>query len=160
VHGINPFVESPEIARYLAAHTDPDDAIAVLGSEPQIYFLANRKSATGYIYTYGLMEQQKYSARMQEEMISEITAAHPKYLVFVNARTSWVARDPNERILTWSREYTGRCYRVVGIADIGPDQTQWRWDEQVAGYRPQSPVVLFTFARNSDAPCSVSGERP
>jgi hypothetical protein len=157
VHGANPFVESAEIARYLQAHTGADDAIAVLGSEPQIYFLANRKSATGYIYTYGLMEQQKYSARMQDEMIAEITAAHPKYLVFVSVLASWTARDPKERILTWSRDYTRKCYRVVGIADILPGETQWRWDEQVAGYQPRSSAVLYTYARNSDAPCSVSG---
>jgi hypothetical protein len=155
VHGANPFVESPELARYLHAHTGPDDRIAVLGSEPQIYFYANRKSATGYIYTYPLMEDQKYSAQMQDEMIAEITAAHPKYLVFVTVRTSWAARDPKARILTWSSAYLRKCYRVVGIADILPGETQWRWDEQVIGYRPQSQAVLYTYARNSDAPCSV-----
>ena len=48
----NPFLESPEVARYLAAHTTPDDRIVVLGSEPQIYFYSDRKSATGYIYAY------------------------------------------------------------------------------------------------------------
>jgi hypothetical protein len=90
-------------------------------------------------------------------MISEITAAHPKYLVFVSVLASWTARDPKERILTWSRDYTRKCYRVVGIADILPGETQWRWDEQVAGYQPRSSAVLYTYARNSDAPCSVSG---
>ena len=57
----NPFVESIRIADYLREHTSPNDTIAVLGSEPQIYFYSHRHSATGYIYTYGLMEPQKYA---------------------------------------------------------------------------------------------------
>ena len=54
LYDLSPFAESPEIARYLAAHTAPDETITVLGSEPQIYFLAHRHSASGYIYTYAL----------------------------------------------------------------------------------------------------------
>jgi 4-amino-4-deoxy-L-arabinose transferase-like glycosyltransferase len=156
VYGGNPFVESPELGRYLQAHTDPGDSIAVLGSEPQIYFYANRKSATGYIYTYALMEQQPYSERMQEEMIAQITAAHPKYIVFAGLRTSWLGRNPRERILTWSDAYLRNCYRVVGIADIlSSEQTEWRWDDQVTGYEPRSQSVLYTLARNSDQPCAA-----
>ena len=68
-YGSNPFVESVEIARYIREKTVPRDRIAVLGSEPEIYFYAGRKSATGYIYTYPLMEPQPYASRMQDEMI-------------------------------------------------------------------------------------------
>ena len=54
----NPFVECPIIAEYLKKNTEADDTIAVLGSEPEIFFDAQRRSATGYIYTYGLVEVQ------------------------------------------------------------------------------------------------------
>ncbi len=37
VHGANPFPESLVIADYLAQNTSPDDTVAVLGSEPQIF---------------------------------------------------------------------------------------------------------------------------
>jgi hypothetical protein len=40
------------VASYLKEHTEPEDHLAILGSEPQIYFYSGRKSATGYIYTY------------------------------------------------------------------------------------------------------------
>ena len=67
-----PFLSLFRIADYLREHTTPDDTIAVLGSEPEIYFYSHRHSATGYIYTYPLMEPQKYARQMQEEMIREI----------------------------------------------------------------------------------------
>ena len=58
----NPFLESVRIGAYMREHTEPGDTIAVLGSEPEIYFYSHRHSATGYIYTYGLMESAKIRA--------------------------------------------------------------------------------------------------
>jgi hypothetical protein len=155
-YGPNPFLEAPEIAKYIQSKSNPEDRIAVLGSEPEIYFDAKRKSATGYIYTYALMEQQKYSPRMQDEMIKEVTTAHPKYIVFVSVFTSWMARNPQEKILTWSNAYINRCYDIVGVADIlSANKTIYLWDAQVAAYHPQSQYVVYTFRSKSDAPCAV-----
>jgi hypothetical protein len=89
VYGLSPFAESIPIAKYLREHTTPNDTIAILGSEPQIYFYSNRHSATGYIYTYGLMEPQKYAEQMQREMIREIEVARPKYLIIIAMEDSW-----------------------------------------------------------------------
>jgi hypothetical protein len=158
IYGVNPFVESVEIARYIQSHTAPDDRIAVVGSEPQIYFYANRKSATGYIYTYSLMEKQRYAARMQDEMIAEITAAHPKYVVFVSVAESWLRQKGAEpKILNWSDAYLRQCYRMVGVADIMPGrETGWAWDDAAPGYRPESNARLLTWERKSDTLCAAS----
>ena len=72
----NPFPESIAIAEYIRNHSAPDSTIAVLGSEPQIYFYAHRRSATSYLYTYSLMENHKYALTMQQEMIQEIEATN------------------------------------------------------------------------------------
>jgi hypothetical protein len=68
----SPFPEAIRIADYVRENTSPDDTIAVLGSELQIYFYSHRHFATGYIYTYPLIEPQKYARQLQEEMIREI----------------------------------------------------------------------------------------
>ena len=57
VYGSNPFPEAVQVGDYLKNHASPGARIAVLGSEPEIYFY-HRHSATGYIYTYSLMEPQ------------------------------------------------------------------------------------------------------
>ncbi|HZV80939.1 MAG TPA: glycosyltransferase family 39 protein, partial [Geobacteraceae bacterium] len=64
-----PFAESVGVARYVRDNTGPKDRILVLGSEPQIYFYAQRLSATGHIYMYPLMEEQPYAETMQAEML-------------------------------------------------------------------------------------------
>jgi len=51
--------------------------VAVIGSEPEIYFYAQRHSATGFIYTYSLMEEQRFALAMQKQMIREIEEAKP-----------------------------------------------------------------------------------
>jgi hypothetical protein len=155
VYERNPFVEAIEIGRYLQARSGPEDRIAVLGSEPEIFFYANRKSATGYVYMYPLMENQPFASRMQDEMIREIEAARPLHLVFVGVAASWAARpSSDQRILAWANQYTADCYDRVGVADIDPARgTTIRWDAESRDYQPQSAFVVLTFRRRSGGSC-------
>ncbi len=59
------FPEALAVADFIQQHSQPSARIAVLGSEPEIYFYSHRLSATGYIYTYPLMEKQVYASHMQ-----------------------------------------------------------------------------------------------
>ncbi len=99
LHGDSPFLEAPKIAEYLRDHTVPDDRIAIFGSEPEIYFLANRKSATGYVYMYPLMEPQAFARTMQREMMAEVERANPKYIVSVSSPFSWLVRPDSDRTI-------------------------------------------------------------
>ena len=148
-YGPNPFPEAVEIARRIAADTTAEDRVAVLGSEPEIYFYAHRRSATGHIYMYGLMENQPHARRMQQEAIRQIEAAAPKYLVFVNVPQSWLARpDSDTSILDWSREWIRGHYELAGVADIVSDEkTVYVWGGEAIGYRPQSPNVVLVLKR-------------
>jgi Dolichyl-phosphate-mannose-protein mannosyltransferase len=122
----NPFLESVRIADYIREHAGPDDTIAVLGSEPEIYFYSHRHSATGYIYTYGLMEPQKFAHQMQEEMIREIEQRRPKYLILVAMAYSWLRRaDSEQAIFTWANEYTMRNYTLDGLVKITSKETDY-----------------------------------
>ena len=98
--------------------TSPSDTIAILGSEPQIYFYSRRHSATGYIYTYALMEAQSYARRMQEEMIGEIELARTRYLISVSMGASSSRHsDSEELIFTWGNEYLNHYYKRVGLVN-------------------------------------------
>jgi hypothetical protein len=123
----NPFLEAVRVAEYLQEHTNPTDTIAILGSEPEIYFYAHRQSATGYIYTYGLMEPQKYAVQMQREMMREIEAARPKYLVLVSVTTSWLRRSNSEtEIFDWFDRYSAADFQLDGLVNIvSPEHTDY-----------------------------------
>lgn len=114
-----PFHVSQAIAQRLREDTLPTDRIAVLGSEPQIYFYARRRAATGYLYTYPLMEPQPYAPRMLAEFQREIEAAEPAYLVWVSFLWSWLPTDePWRRMVGWFERYR-RGYELVARYDIG-----------------------------------------
>ncbi len=122
----NPFLEAVRIGTYVREHTEPDDTIVVLGSEPEIYFYSHRHSATGHIYTYGLMEPQKYAHHMQEEMIREIQGARPKYLISVAMNYSWLRRpDSESAIFTWANDYMAQNYTAAGFVNIKPTETDY-----------------------------------
>jgi hypothetical protein len=126
-----PFVESVPVADYIREHTAGDDCIAVLGSEPQIYFYCRRPAATGHIYTYAMMERHPYAHTFQEQMIREIEAAHPKYVVHVKMNFSWLERpDSDKTLLRWFDQYSKQNLRVVGIVERDRIHgTRLRWDE-------------------------------
>jgi hypothetical protein len=148
MYGQNPFPESVDVAEYIKKHTGKDDLIAVVGSEPQIYFYSGRHSATGYIYTYGLMENHPYALKMQQEMIRQIESARPKYLVYVNVRTSWLFQPESDTtIIEWCARYCSEHYELEGIQDIlAPDCTVSLWGEDARDYEP-SPSSVLVYKR-------------
>ena len=115
------FCKAFTIGQYLKQHTSRENTVAVVGSEPEIYFYAQRRAATGYIYTYPLMEPQPYAKKMQEEMIREIEASQPAYMVFVDVRTSWLVRPESVRLIfDWFRRYSTEFYDCVEAVEIFP----------------------------------------
>jgi hypothetical protein len=138
VYGTSPFPEAVEIGRYLASHTAPAARIAVIGSEPEIYFYSHRRSATGYIDTYPLVEPQPYAVAMQKEMIREVEKSRPDYVVYVNVRSSWVQSTApiSNAIFDWFNRYQREQLQLVGLVEIQPaGPTIYRWFE-----RPETNV--------------------
>jgi hypothetical protein len=154
MYGISPFAHSEEVAAYIKKHTTMDDRIAVFGSEPQICFFAGRKSATGYIYMYPLMEPQIFSGKMQSDVIREIENARPKFAVRVNIPNSWVRRtDSNPTIFHWADKYFGSNYRVAGFVDIYADgRSETLWDDDARNTRSKSQFNIQVLERISGLP--------
>ena len=154
MYGISPFPDSMEVAAYIKKHTTTDDRIAVFGSEPQICFYAGRKSATGYIYMYPLMERQIFSRKMQSDMIREIENARPRFAVRVNIPNSWVRRtDSNPAIFRWADEYFGSNYRVAGFVDIYPDgRSKAFWDDAARNAHSKSQFNIQVLERIAGSP--------
>jgi len=144
VNGKNPFPESGKIGEYIRAQSNPSDTIAVLGSEPQIYFYAQRRSATGYIYTYSLMEPQPYAHQMQQEMIREIEAAQPKFLVLVVVNKSWLAGPDSDRsIFRWAHAYCTANYEAIGLINISDQGTDYYLSGRPANVTPTADHILI-----------------
>jgi hypothetical protein len=147
------YPEAIPVASYIRAHSQKSSRIAILGSEPEIYFYAGRHSATSYIYMYGLMESQPYALSMQQDMIREVTSAAPEFVVEVAGHKSWARGEKSQtRIFEWWSEYRPKHYRQVGVVDkVSDDHTEYRWDAAAEGYHPRSDYHMIVY-RREDAP--------
>jgi len=150
-YGRNPFPESIAIARYIASNSSPQDRIAVLGSEPQLYFYTHRRSATRYVYAYALMEPNPHAGQLQDQVIREIEAARPLYAVFVDVPTSWLALPSSERrIQRWMSSYLPAHYETVGVVEIPLDgPTRYVWGEAAARTQVTEPYVVLVLRRKN-----------
>ncbi|HEV2694868.1 MAG TPA: glycosyltransferase family 39 protein [Verrucomicrobiae bacterium] len=155
LYGMEPVPESQAVAAFIRANSKPDARIAVLGSEPQIYFYSRRHSATGYIYIYGLMEPQPFALKMQHEMMAEIQTNQPEYIIYSNVDSSWQRRaDSDPTIFNWWANYkTG--YELVGIAELNSLlETTYLWNEDAAHHGPLKNVGLEIYRRKPATPAN------
>lgn len=134
LYGNNPFPEAVPVAKYLEDHTTPTDTIAVVGSEPEIFFLSHRHSASGFIYLYSLTEPQPLAPQLQKEFMSGVETNRPKFVVFVNNAVSWyslilpVSLQYGAAIQNWWGNYSTN-YDLVGTVKISTGQpSQLNWD--------------------------------
>jgi hypothetical protein len=118
LYGGDPLPESEIVAKFIRENSAPSARVAILGSEPEIYFLAHRHSATGYIYTYALMEPQPFALKMQHEMIGDLETNRPEFIVFADNIMSWNRHPESDAaIFKWWDGYKTN-YTLVGMTDI------------------------------------------
>jgi hypothetical protein len=128
LYGRNPFPEAVNIAKHIQEHSTEKDTIAIMGSEPEVFFLAHRHSASGYIYMYDLVQPQPYEVSMQQDAIQQIETAKPAFLVLVYVDTSWLSSKYSDPTLSlWLKDYSAKYYEGEGMVWILPDRTEYVW---------------------------------
>jgi len=115
--GLNPFPESIAIARHIARTSAPGERLFVVGSEPQIFFYAERPSATRYIFFYPLMGDYPGVLERQRGVAAEVDAVKPRYIVWSNIATSLMRAEGTEPfILKHAQAMIARDYRLEFVA--------------------------------------------
>jgi hypothetical protein len=131
------FTEMKAIGDHLKAVMRPGDTLAVLGSEPELFFYAHCRSASGYLYTYPLMEPQPFADQMQKDMIAEIQSNNPRFMVVVGNNSSWLQRvNSNPFIFIWMQQFIKKSYHLVGAV------------QGVTGTPVEAQPRMFLWERN------------
>jgi hypothetical protein len=159
VYKNNPFSESIVIANYIREHSALSDKIAVLGSEPQIYFYSNRLSATGHIYMHNLtMTSGSIAERFLGELISDIESQRPLYIVKI-AYDEWAGNpELRQKLEDWSDNHLNKYYKRVGLIDIYQDKTKYYWEKDAVNEKPYSDSFVTVWRREA-MPLHVQGGR-
>jgi hypothetical protein len=135
IYAANPFAEAIAAAKTVRASTTEADTIAVFGSEPEIYFLSARHSATSYIYMYDLIKTQPYQVHMRQEMILQIVAAKPRVVIYVDdwASWGWKRGQEHDELFTWIENYIHENYEPIQQMQINALPAH-RWGEAANVY--------------------------
>ena len=153
----NPFPESIEIGDYLKRHTSPQDSIAILGSETQIYFYAQRASASRFVNAYFLTADHPRNRDMQREMIADIERTRPKYLIYVHIPWSWSMQKTSPHdILDWYESYKWN-YQVEGVVQIKSRESVATWGADAAAISPSGNCIQILRRIDSSTPAAGIG---
>ncbi len=112
---VNPFGEAEEVASHLAQNTTARDSVFVAGSEPEIYYYAERKSATRFIITYPLNLPTPYREQFQNELVSDLEKNPPKAIVVSRRVMSGLWNESSPKIfINYFNDLVSKNYKIVG----------------------------------------------
>jgi hypothetical protein len=119
--------------------------VAVLGSEPEIYFYSHRRAATGFIYAYPLMEETDLALKLQEQMIDELERARPEYMVYVDHPYSWRPRPRSpQRVFEWWKACWATELDLVMTAQLAEGAASGAdLDKPAKQSSPASHILVF-----------------
>ena len=107
-----PFTIAPQVASFIKSKSKPADRICMVGVE--LFFLSQRRSASGYIYIYPLLENQKFAATMTDEFIAESEKHKPAILIFSSHSVFDDGYRADGKLYNWFDAYkTG--YKLIAI---------------------------------------------
>ena len=70
---------------------------------------------------------------MQREMIQEIEASRPKFMVLVKVPTSWLGRpNSHQEIIQWADRYVEAHYERTGAVQLRSPESLFLWNEKAA----------------------------
>ena len=106
----NPFHVMPEVAREIASQSQPHETVFVFGTEPELYFYAERVAASKYIHLFPLFGPFTTAADRQRETLAQLERARPAVIVWLGNR---MFRDPvrDGGLVDWMEETIARDYR-------------------------------------------------
>ena len=75
------FEASPAIARELSRITSPNDMVFIDGSQPEVLYYAERKSATRFVILYPAILKTRYTEQYDKDIVADLKAHPPEAIV-------------------------------------------------------------------------------
>lgn len=152
----NLFADAEKVSGFIRSRSNDSDRVAILGSEPEILFLSQRRSATRYIFTDFINMKHELGGQMQKEMIREIDSVKPAVIVMINQPFSWGALPIGSwPLLRWILGYLENNYEIVGtVTQRSVNSSAFRWDQESRD-DPQamaSSIIIFRRVERTAMP--------
>ncbi|PJC49519.1 hypothetical protein CO033_01130 [Candidatus Nomurabacteria bacterium CG_4_9_14_0_2_um_filter_32_10] len=139
----NPFGESMEVARHLAEVTNKDDSVFIAGSEPQIYYYAQRKSPNRFIITFPLNLPTQYREQYQTELVNNLENTKPNAIIISKRSDSGLYREGSPEIfIKYLNEIILKNYHTIG-GYVWYDNDNGHWQDILDEDQTQRASLLL-----------------
>src|SRR5262249_22705642 len=117
--------------------------ILVVGSEPEIYFYADRPACTRLVITYPLTGPYPYGEGLRREFLNDCETCRPRYAIF--------CRDPASICELRYRQLADRFIGPVGRVLQRDYVEEASFPMGVHGVGGRPPQYFYTVLRRKDA---------
>ncbi len=145
-----PFIEAKQISEFIKNESNLNDKIAIIGSEPEIFFYTKLKSLTGYIYLYPLMEKHIYSYKLLNDMFEKISNNKPKFIILVHSEIEFLASisfEENSKLLKEkvSEIEQNKDYKKIGIVQIMRSSSEYYFKEDLEKFTKKEGELVSIY---------------
>lgn len=139
------FSEMRQIGNYLKERSKENEYVGQLTREPQIWFYSQTQAASGFLYSFPLVENHTYAGKMVEQYIQETETHHPNWFIY---------SDPHEiddnpanvtRLKNWSKEYL-KNFELKGIL-YKTDRLKGSFETNFLSIDTSREVLLTVYQR-------------
>lgn len=145
----NLFPESADLAKFLTENTSKEESVFIFGSEAQILFLAQRKSATSFVLIYPLMSNHPKYKEFQKRAVAEVNRNLPKYVIVVDLHTSHLwDHKADLTILGELRKMVAENYYIEAVMKIENTKGELYLASEIDNFiglvkRSKFPIIIF-----------------
>lgn len=153
VYHTNPFPEARVMADLINERYQDGDGLFVVGSEPQIYVYTRTRAPSRFIYMNFLVQNHPSEKAWRSEVMRDLEAAPPKYVVWVQHVGSWMpAPGADQGFLEKYWNELHRDYEVIAWCEqtASPDLIVVT-GEEARNYQPKGQLYMFLAERKRDA---------
>jgi hypothetical protein len=139
---MNPFVESPLVAKRIDELTKPNDYIYIAGTEMQLHYYSKRLNPSRFSGVYSLMINQPLNLKYQQETIADLEKKTPRVIIWVQSPFSWLVQPGTPTLIfNYLHRQLAQHYRLVGgsLRSWG----QVAWEEPVEKNRMMRYSILL-----------------
>lgn len=149
-YGDNPFPEAQIMGQYINQSFGPDERMVVVGSEPELYFYAQRKGVNSQLYAYDFMADNAMASELQDSFQADLARTIPPCLVMVNVSASWLTIEASDKgIFDWLNQFVPAYYYPIMVVDMLASGTKYVYAPQTYNYVPQSSVNLAVYKKRN-----------
>ena len=153
VYGMNPFIESKQVADFIKPMITKKEPVVVFGSEPEIYFYTQTRSPSVHSDIASLLTGFPKHRQFQMEFIKEVELSKPRLMILFNNPFSLaVLPGTDTTVFSWFKNYSEKYYNLTGLVQLFPNKpTVYSWGENATQNGLISDNFIVLYERRDEA---------